>query len=344
MSPAGYSYLSARYNMTEWWPVVRGARARVAKSATASAVVHGVRADVALVYARREWWLVFQPFADSLVVPLALTAMGADGDEGGCGDGRCGKGLLSLALAVKDTLLMLAPTAGAFTSWITWSVTKLLSGALVPLIWVCTLLYYFHTLLSANTQVLGRVVAALHPGSVEEHAAFTRAVQHLVYRSIYVPFRLSCALACTALLVLVVFSWIAPVFYVSIAVFFVFVLSFFPLLGAAGFVIVGLPWAAAVALHGGPVHLLLALALLLVFTLALKHVQGVFLENVADDQQGLSLVAIVMGFSVFGPVGIFVGPFIAGACALIFAAFTAPPPPSAAHAPHEYRGTKVSIA
>ena len=219
----------------------------------------------------------------------------------------------------------------------------MLSGAFVPLIWISTLLYYIHTLLSANTQVLSRVVVALHPGTATEHAAFTRDVQHLVYRSIYVPFRLSCALACTALIVLWIFSWIAPVYYISIAVFFVFVLSFFPLLGTAGFVVVGFPWSAAVALHGGPVHILLAVALLLLFTLSLKHVQGAFFEKMADDQQALSLVAIVMGFSVFGAVGIFIGPFIAGACVLIFAAFSAPPPPKTGVA-HEYGGAKVSIA
>ena len=101
-----------------------GARARLVSSATPSAVVRGVRGDVARVYAHSEWWLVVQPFIDSLVVPLALTAMGAGGDAGGCGDGRCGKGLISLSLALKDTLLMLAPTAGALTGWITWVVTK----------------------------------------------------------------------------------------------------------------------------------------------------------------------------------------------------------------------------
>ena len=246
----------AQFNATEWWPIAEGVRTQVDNDSVSGVeMVNTVRADVEAVYGKADWWTIAQPFIDSLVVPISKTVLQQRSDVDGAKE--TGVGGAALFSSLRDVPVEFFTNAFSKLAWLMTKSTgwatllvptaaKLLSGALVPLVWVFTLIYYFFTLLTNDPKILERVVAALHLGEPVQREIFTKKVQDLVYTSIYLPFQMSCALSTAALLVMKGFTWIAPVYYINIAVSSTFVLSFFPLLSSAGFVVVVLPWCVAV--------------------------------------------------------------------------------------------------
>jgi hypothetical protein len=201
-----------------------------------------------------------------------------------------------------------------------------------------TLLYYSYTLLVSDTHNLQRLVRVLHTGSVTKQKEFENKVRTLVYNSLYLPFQMSCALASAALVILWIlrlfsfvlelFSFVLPVYYISIAVTLTFFFSFFPLLGALGYVVVVLPWSFAIWISGGntwndwfasPLHGFAAILLAFAFYYVLTDVQARLLKDVdsGSGSSAVSIVALVLGYIAFGAAGIFIGPFLAGAFLLV---------------------------
>ena len=207
---ATYEYLGAQFNATEWWPIAEGVRAQIDNASVSGVeIVNTVRNDVEAVYGKADWWTVAQPFIDSLVVPISKTVLQQRSDDGV----KESVGVSALFSSLRDVPVEFFTDAFSKLAWLMtkssgWAkllvptAAKLLSGALVPLVWFFTLIYYFFTLLTSKSKILERVVAALHMGTPDQRDIFTTKVQHLVYTSIYLPFQMSCALSTAALLVL----------------------------------------------------------------------------------------------------------------------------------------------
>jgi len=327
---ATYAYLERQYNASEWWPIAQGVRKQLEDDAnsTGAGLVKSVRIEVESVYGEEHWWSLAQPFVDALIVPISQSILtDGIGTTDLLGD-------LSKALSLINIEFVTGSLqkSGALIALLTSSLSSLFSaivnGALGPLVWLLTLLYYFYTLLVSDTHILERLVRVLHTGSATKQKEFENKVRTLVYNSLYLPFQMSCALASAALVILLLFSIVVPVYYISIAVTLTFFFSFFPLLGALGYVVVVLPWSFAIWISGGntwddwfasPLHGVAAILLALAFYCVLTKVQAEFLKNVdlGSGSSAVSIVALVFGWAAFGAAGIFIGPFLAGAFLLV---------------------------
>jgi predicted PurR-regulated permease PerM len=310
---AGYAFIEGNFNETEWWPVIHGAHARYSAKKPKKAIIFGVRNDVERVIGHRPIWSVVRPYVDAIAIPLALSSIGAESD-----DHAVGSGVFQLATSHIGSLF---PSAAAFTSFFLRGAVQLVSGALFPVIFAFSLAFYVYTLLTSNSRVLDRIVRALHPGTTAQHEALTKSIQNLVYRSMYLPVCYSCAMGTTTLMVLYLFSWIAPVSYISIAVLFVFIVTLFPVLGIPGYILVTLPWVLGAAVNGG-FSFIVSIAMLIVVPLSLWFTQQQFFKHTVHDENALNLLAMLMGLYVFGLWGVIAGPFLAGAVLLLFQVFT----------------------